>query len=300
MLIRKNYNSTQYNFSIVMAYHNRKKQIIYTLNNFEKEYLTKYSFEVIIIDDNSKDEEQLFDILNNYNFRIVYKFINAEEKGEFINPCIAYNKGFALSNGKIIIIQNPECIHFTDIMGTFQNMNFENSYYTIPVITSTSFHENDNVYNFIKNKINKTDIISYLENLNSTSQYAFSKGWYNHWFYRGNDMKDLHFCSAISKNNLDKLEGFDETYGKYLWYDDNEFKFRISQFLNIIQLQDELAIHLYHDNGTEFHNDRQHLIEVNKQKFYKLVHDNNKNQISWNINNEECFYSKTETETKTL
>ena len=290
MIITNNYNSKIYDFSIVMAYHNRKKQIIYTLNNFENEYVTKYLFEVIIVDDNSSDENGLIDIINNYHFRIVYKIINKEEKGEFINPCIVYNKGFALSNARIIIIQNPECIHVTDILGSIKDINLSDNYYTIPVITSTSFTENDIIYQFIKNKIDKNDIINYLENSNSTSQYASSKGWYNHWTYRSDDLRNLHFCSVIRKDHLDKLEGFDETYGKYLWYDDNEFKFRISKFLNIIQLKNQLAIHLYHENGSEFHCNKTDLIEVNKQKFNNLVNENNRNQISWNINNKKTFY----------
>ena len=42
-------------FSIVMAYYNRKVQLLETLRGFEKQYHTKYTFEVIIVDDNSDD-----------------------------------------------------------------------------------------------------------------------------------------------------------------------------------------------------------------------------------------------------
>jgi len=42
------------------------------------------------------------------------------------------------------------------------------------------------------------------------------------------------FCGScnIIMNNLDKLEGFDETYSENLWYDDNEFKLYVN-FSNI-------------------------------------------------------------------
>ena len=40
-----------YDFSIIMGYYNRKKQIINTLNEFHNNY-NEYNYEVIIVDDN--------------------------------------------------------------------------------------------------------------------------------------------------------------------------------------------------------------------------------------------------------
>jgi GT2 family glycosyltransferase len=273
-----------------MAYHNRKIQLIHTLNNF-KEYTYKYNFEVIIVDDNSKEEERLYDILNDYEFKIIYKIIDIDEKKNNINPCIVYNKGFSLCNSEIVVIQNPECIHFTDILGRLSNLDFNNNYYTIPVISSPSFNHNQNIVSLINNNIDYNYIIDYLERENLSAEYSDSKGWYNHWIYRDDELKNLHFCSAISRNNLDKLEGFDETYSENLWYDDNEFKFRISKFLNIIQLEEELAIHLYHTNGSTSHNNNQLSIEINKQKYYDLKNRKD-NNITWNINNIINSYKK--------
>ena len=290
IIYNKHNNNNFHKFSIVMAYHNRKIQLIHTLNNF-KEYTYKYNFEVIIVDDNSKEEERLYDILNDYEFKIIYKIIDIYEKKNNINPCIVYNKGFSLCNGEIIIIQNPECIHFTDILGRLSKLDFSNNYYTIPVISSPSFKHNEYIINLINNNIDYNYIIDYLEKENLSAEYSDSKGWYNHWIYRDDELKNLHFCSAISRNNLDKLEGFDETYSENLWYDDNEFKFRVSKFLNIIQLKEELAIHLYHTNGSTSHNNNILSIEINKQKYYDLK--NRKDDIvTWNINNIINSYKK--------
>jgi len=63
-------NNTDIKISIVMAYHNRKKQTLKTLKGFEKMYAGKYDFEVIIVDDNSKLEEKLDDEISALTFSI--------------------------------------------------------------------------------------------------------------------------------------------------------------------------------------------------------------------------------------
>jgi len=279
------------NFSIAMAYNNRKKQIINTLNQFEKLYFNKYNFEVVIVDDNSSIDEQLFDILHNYSYSIVYKYLDINEKGDNINPCIVYNKAFSLCNNEIIIIQNPECIHVTNILECLTQLDFKDTYYTIPVLTSLTFEINDNIYKMIENN-SKEEIISYLENININSgsiTYKDSKGWYNHSLYRN---EHLHFCSAISRINLDKLEGFDENYSKDLWYDDNEFIFRISKFLKLNMLNDQLAIHLYHSSGTTTHSNEWHQKSIirNKNRFENLKNKRHDNIISWNNENKKIIY----------
>lgn len=263
------------NFSIVMAYYNRKKQVIETLNRFNKLYYQKYSFEVIIIDDNSIQEEQLFDILNNYKFKIIYKFIDSIEKGNSINPCIVYNKGFSLASGKLIVIQNPECIHVTDIFNDilYSEDNINNIYLSIPVLSSPSFRHNEELYDKLKNDYTKDDIIDYLENVNKNLPCI---GWYNHWYHRGEENRHLHFCTIITKKNLDKLKGFDENYSDGLWYDDNEFKYRVSKLLKIEYLYNKLVIHLYHNNGTLSHSsvNQKLVIEKNKQRYNNLLNNN--------------------------
>ena len=106
----------KYDISIVMGYYNRKPQLINTLNYFKVFYTKNYNYEVIIVDDNSTLLHQLDDILPYYTFPIKYIKISAEEKGNRINPCVTYNKGFKEAEGKRVIIQNPECIHVGDIL----------------------------------------------------------------------------------------------------------------------------------------------------------------------------------------
>lgn len=275
-----------FDFSIVMGYFNRKEQTIHTLQKF-KRYNKNFNFEVIIVDDNSREEEKLHDILNNYNYPIIYKVISTTEKGNNINPCVVYNRGFALTRGKIIVIQNPEVIHYTNILKALSKKNFKNNYFTLPVISSPSFNHNKIIFKSINDKVLPENLIEYLQKENENTAYKSTKGWYNHWKYRN---ENFHFCSAISKENLDILEGFDETYGPNMWYDDNEFVLRISRFLKIKQLKKQLAIHLYHLNGSADQLNKHELIRRNMEKFKALEHENNNGINTWNKNGLPSYY----------
>lgn len=75
-------------------------------------------------------------------------------------------------------------------------------------------------------------------------------GWYNHNKY---NPCNLHFCSVITRENLDKINGFNEYYSLGNWYDDNEILERIRLICNV-QLIDEksnpFVIHLFHKSSN--------------------------------------------------
>ena len=96
--------------SIVMSYHDRRKQLLKTLDSIH--YFGDP--EIIIVDDAS--DERIEDIPGITVIRI--------EPGQktWINPCIPFNIGFARAKGDMIIIQNPECIHIGDILKYTENL----------------------------------------------------------------------------------------------------------------------------------------------------------------------------------
>jgi len=269
--------------SIVMAYYNRRKQTLYTLNRFEELYYLKYDFEVIIVDDNSNNENKLYDIVNFYNFPIKYVYINKEEKGNNVNPCIVYNKGFSLCSGEIIIIQNPECFHLDNIIDEIDVVSLIDNYYTANVISSPSFNHNDIIIEKLSKKTNNQKIIGYLENENMKYPYKYSKGWYNHPIHsKPIENRHLHFCSIIHRKNLDILMGFDESFSKDYWYDDNEFLHRVKLLLEVNFLKGNV-IHLYHDNGSanDIENkEKEKSIKLNKERFEKIKKSNNVSAIN--------------------
>lgn len=270
--------------SIVMGYFNRKSQTIETLKGFEKMYVGKYDFEVIIVDDNSNDENKLEEDIKQFTFPINLIVINAEEKGDRINPCITYNKGFSQATGDVIIIQNPECYHYTNLIDEIPFNELNDSYFTSPVLSSPTFEHN----NFIitnHESFSSDKMIDYLEKENLKYPYHYCKGWYNHpSLSLPPESRHLHFCSVIHRNNLDILMGFDENYKDGTWYDDNEFLFRIKKFLKCSFLK-SLVIHQFHEVGSAVEEKDESLNDkkmANKTLYDELLKTNDHDCITWN------------------
>ena len=207
----------KYDISIVMGYYNRKPQTINTLNYFEQHYKI-YNYEVIIVDDNSVPEHQLDEVIKRYTFPIKYIKITEEEKGDRINPCTTYNKGFKEAEGERIIIQNPECIHRGDILG-YVKRNLTYNDYTAFSCYNCSSQE------LTQELLNNSSLIND-HSFNSRNKFQ----WYNHPTYRP---VHYHFCAAIMNDNLKLLGGFDEEFAKGHSYDDNEILLSISKNLKL-------------------------------------------------------------------
>jgi len=220
--------------SIVTAYHNRKKIFIKTLESFKKSVYK--DFEVIAVDDCSHEDERLEDLLTEFPF---LKIIRLEKKNKwYVNPCVPFNIGFKQVLGDKIIIQNPECLHADDIIN-FVNENLtENNYfsfgcYSLSEIQTSAILQLDNFKSFINPSTYKKKSVS----------FDGDEGWYNHSKYRP---KSYHFCTAITKKDLEDLGGFDERYATGVAFDDDEFIHRIRLKLNVTFIDDLVSLHLWH------------------------------------------------------
>ena len=178
-------------FSIIMAYYNRKKQTILTLNQLERLYGNKYDFEVVIVDDCSEKKEKLNDIINNFSFKI--KYIELKNK-TWINSVIPFNVAITniSSDVDIVIFQHPEIYHTTSIFD-YIKLNLNNSnYLTFPIYSSPSFYHNDKIsmldsksINFIEDFVNKIDL----------TEFKFD---YHYYISKYNDVKNLNYTQAIN------------------------------------------------------------------------------------------------------
>ena len=249
----------KYDFSIVMGYYNRKKQTIRTLDKFAELY-TSQKYEVIIVDDNSNEEHDLTEIISNYKFPINYIKISAEEKGGRINPCSVYNKGFREANGKIVVIQNPECIHMGNLLSYLTLNLTDNDYKAFSAYNCTSEELTLELLGDL-NKINDADF---------TQRNRIC--WYNHPQLRP---VHYHFCAAIYNDNLKLLGGFDEEYAKGAWFDDDSLLLSIANNLKLnIQTIDPseagFVIHQWHSRDAESkYTKEEHnaLIQTNRELF---------------------------------
>jgi hypothetical protein len=253
----------KYDISIVMGYYNRKPQTINTLNYFEN--YKNYKYEVIIVDDNSTPEHQLDDIIKNYTFPIKYIKITAEEKGNRINPCVTYNKGFKEAEGERVIIQNPECIHRGNILEYVNTKLTYDDYMAFSCYNCSSFELTQELLNNI----------SLINDPSFHRRNQFT--WYNHPIFRP---VHYHFCAAIMNDNLKLLGGFNEEFAKGHSFDDNEILLSIKQNLNLnIKTIDPndggFVIHQWHprDAESKFTQQEFNIMLNNNRKLYETYLD---------------------------
>ena len=242
--------------SIVTAYYNRRKLLHNTLKTIEH---TKYNelVEIIIVDDNSNDNNRIDDFPS--LFKLDIKLIRIEQKDKWwLNPCIPFNIAIRAAKNDIILIQNPECLHFGEIIEYTLNNMRDNLYLSFGAYSIDNINQDRiNKINFdsptVKNQIGK--IILPLRD--GPLLADGTNAWYNHSKWRP---LALHFCNAIMKTDLDDLGGFDERFGLGFAWDDNEFIWRIKEIKKMeVQIIDRpFVIHQFHGAAN---------YEVNQQAF---------------------------------
>jgi GT2 family glycosyltransferase len=231
--------------SIVTAYHNRRDLFINTLESLEKSEISDY--EIIAVDDTSSDEHRIEDLVEKYPKLKVIR-INPEDKW-WVNPCVTFNVGFKAAAGDIIVLQNPECKHNGDVLKKASEIK-DGQYYSFACYSL----DKESTYS------NEQPIIH-----NRPASMDGQLSWYNHSVYRP---KGYHFCAAITKNNLEKLGGFDEQYAMGIAYDDDEFFYRVSKLgLQISIIDYPYVMHQWHQSVNYTHLDAAKLIERNRNLF---------------------------------
>jgi GT2 family glycosyltransferase len=219
--------------SIVMSYFNRKSLLNHTLTTISKSVIK--DIELVIVDDFSYDDQELTnEFLKDFNFKNI-KLIKMNElldHKSYVNPCIPYNVGLRYCSGDKIIIQNPECCHIGDVIEYVDKNLKDNNYLSFHCYASSS----DDL-----KLLHQGLPINY--GLTGTGDYD-GNNWYNHKSLRP---VAYHFTSAITRNNLIKLNGFDERFAHGKNYDDNEFIDRVKLLgLSVDFVETPFVIHQYH------------------------------------------------------
>lgn len=215
--------------SIVMAYFERKSLLIKTLQSIEKSSIK--DIEVIVVDDYSCEAERIEDLQSIYSFLKVIR-VSKEEKW-YECSCVAYNRGIAAIKGDIVIIQNPECLHIGDVLKYVVENITDDNYLSI---SAYSIH-----------KLWLGNLEKYVSGFKELPQRKAVNdfGWRNHPVYHP---VYLHFCSALTRKNMDILQGFDERYAMGIAYDDNELVERVTRLGLKKEIPTEVSvIHQGHD-----------------------------------------------------
>lgn len=236
--------------SIATAYLNRKPQFLATLNSIQQtcKKLKNDDLEIVVVDDASEEDHRLSNKdFEDAGFTFKRKIIRVDEEKKFwCNPCLSFNLAFLNCSGENIIIQNPECFHLYDVVDYTINNLKKNDYFSYACFSADP-KNSELIQKFSKpeNPNYKKDIVNNIEfsNLSSSSHGQFNT-WYNHSQIRP---MAYHFCSAIKKDDLLDLGGFDNNFSMGVGYDDDEFLFRIhKKGMNIKIVDYPSVIHQYH------------------------------------------------------
>ena len=239
--------------SIVMSYFNRLDQLRYTLKTISDSNVK--DLEVVIAEDFCDLKEQLHTIQAEFphlNIRII-RMSDTRAKKDYCNPCVAYNTAFRASRGDRIIIQNPECCHMGDVLK-----------YTLDHLT------NDNYLTFHCYAATKAETRT-MQSGEPLPMFTDKKSrWYNHVVERP---YAYHFTTAITRDNLIKLNGFDERFAQGQDMDDVELIYRIKALgLELQFVEDPWVVHQYH--RKTYDNPHNPPVTVNNRELWASIKDN--------------------------
>lgn len=232
-----------------MTYFNRLELLKNTLMSIYSHDVKPY--EIIIIDDGSDTRLTFDDIpLSDVNIKLLSFY---KSKKTWVNPCIAYNQALSMVDGDIIIIQNSECIHYTNIVKHAIDNIKENDYFSYSCYSANQEETTNKKYNFEQRIV----------------AYDGDSGWYNHSVFR--PIK-YHFCSAMMTSDYVKHDlKFNEAFKNGIGYDDDGFVWLIeNKKMSIGIIDSEICIHQFH-YANNLNSNRDRLIEINRNIFSRLI-----------------------------
>jgi len=242
-----------------MAYYNRRTLLIKTLESITN---TTYSnFEIVVVDDASIDSQRITDLPGLFP-KLNIKIIQIDKKDKWwVNPCIPNNIGFEIASGDVVIIQNPECLHMGDILSYTAENILINKY----IVFGCYAVDYPKTYQI--NSVHGSDTKSILNIISPTIDVPLDVSptldrWYQHSEYSA---RELNFCTAITRQDLKDLGGFDEAYAYGQCYDDTDFIRRIRRKGMYIDMVDNLFV-VHQCHGYDSHSNKK-LLDLNENLF---------------------------------
>jgi len=239
--------------SICMSYFNRLNQVRYTLKTIQQSQVK--DVEIIIVEDFCDPEESLNTIQQEFPDLAIHviRMCDLIPAKNYCNPCVPYNVALRASRGDKIIIQNPECCHMGDVLQyTLDNLTNEN-YLTFHCYAATKA---------------ETRVMQSGETLPMFTEKK--SRWYNHVTERP---YAYHFTTAITRENLVALNGFDERFAQGQDMDDVELIYRIRALdLELKFVEDPWVVHQYH--RKTYDNPHNPSVTVNNRELWASIKDN--------------------------
>jgi GT2 family glycosyltransferase len=206
-----------------MPYFRRVPLLNNSLVSYHHHYRGRKDWEVVIAEDVKNleypgEHESLLNLLNKFKDRIsITHFVTSVRA---FNPAPYFNEAFKASKGEFIVITNPEGVHFANVLQGL-DVEFAKDKNSYVVCSCMNGHPNATVNRF--------------------EDYKFQDAsWFQH-SVRRNGL--IHFCSAISRENYEKLGGYDEEFGQGISCEDVDWIERIKLSDLKIVTRDDLVTH---------------------------------------------------------
>lgn len=247
---------------IVMAFQDRHDQLKKTLESYTHSMYKDFC--VVIVDDCSEEDI----VLDELPFKV--DIIKIKEK-TWYNSGVVFNMGFKRAleyNPDIVMITSPECYHVGDVI----------SYAT--TVTDKNY------LSFACFKVNKDvdeDIFTLIENNNHIIRYNQDGTWSEPGAWGNHSTLDpiyVHYASAITAENLVKINGFDERFAYGVSFEDEYLVRQINKLgltMNIIDYP--FVVHQWHPSWQTIDRvpqlwDKNYrvLMEIEGAKEYKAQH----------------------------
>lgn len=245
--------------SIVTSYYNRKKLFEETLKSIQKSRVKDIEF--IVVDDGSDPGQRLESLQSRYPFLKIIRLERADKW--YINPCVPFNIGIREAKGDKIVLQNPECLHVHDVLACVEDELTDENY-----ISMSCYAVSPEQNKLVPSHNAHGTLDQFIRTLpQQIYRGGDLPGWYNHSTIRPTH---FHFCAAISRNNMAKLNGFDERFSNGIGYDDDEIVARIKMLgLKMIIKDDVSVIHQHHPTLWA-HPNGAYLCEVNRRILHQV------------------------------
>jgi len=249
------------------------------LDSLEYFYAGRKDLQIVIVDDQSNDENNPEVLVSTYADLQIKIIRIANKKG--INPCYPINVGVRHSEGDIILLSSPEIIHTRNIFDHCKNFEklTDSSYLQFSVFCLTSVEINKVLLDPIIEFDHKFRLVN---SMNTEFHMGLGVRGYSYanvlgvWYTHGKIKNDCYnFLSACTRKTYYDISGFNEAFVKGTGYDDADFRDRLLKHINnnVIWYDDFVAIHIDHPSVSGNNNTNLALYNRLKDQVYKKNDD---------------------------
>lgn len=241
-----------------MPYYNRANQLYNTLSSFDYHYHDRHDYEVVIaVDIKTINDEQEYNslktVVNCFNINMDIKLVETYYNNCW-NPAKLFCDAVYNSSGEFLILTNPEILHKSNIISALD----------------IEFNKNKNAYIICACENIKID--KYYEHVTDMDMFEYEHlMWYQHSEHRN---RMLHFCTAISRENYDKIGGFNRRFSKGMGCEDVDFREKVKKSDMRIVLRDDLVtLHQDHGKAEDNFPDYKKFWKINNDLLYEIHGD---------------------------